>query len=339
MIGRASRASALPLLLLLLSAASAASRATESRPPGVELAVRRLAPGMVAALVDVDGTKLWMLVDTGATRSRIDGRLAARLGLRPQARYPMLGLDGRERLALCAPATIAFPIATARGSSGAGASGVGLPEQIEARVECLAWSAELPVPLGLDGVLGADALTQADVLLDTEAGRVRVAPPGSLRPWIEGETIPASWIGGRPAIAARLVDRGAETSGLLVLDSGADTTLLFGALARRLRAATVGPDERRLTLVSTTGSSVAASSTRLLSLQVGRLELGPHSAVLLPEVVQRDELGVLHAAALGPTLYVLHDGEIVVGARLRHSPAESGLQIAAIGTLELRIAP
>ena len=98
-----------PLLLLLLlldAAAASAGQAWEALAPGAELAVRRPAPGLVAARVSLGGVDVWMLVDTGATRSRIDPRIAARLGLRPRARYPLLGLDGHERLALCGPATI-----------------------------------------------------------------------------------------------------------------------------------------------------------------------------------------------------------------------------------------
>ena len=314
----------LPLLLLVLlldAAASSASDTREPLAPGVELAVRRPAPGMVAARVSLGGEDVWMLVDTGATRSRIDSSIAARLELRPRARYPLLGLDGHERLALCGPATIVL-----------GALG-----GVEAKVDCLAWSNDLAVPLGLDGVLGADALAQADVLLDTESGRMRVAPAGALRPWVEGVAMQALLLAGRPAVAARWSERDSGAAGFLVLDSGADVAILFdGAAAASLSSVPHRESGPRLR-VETTGATITAATIRLLSLQMGSLRLEARNALLLPGAELRDELGVLPVAAFGPTLFALRDGLVVAGARLRLEPREAPLQVAAVA--KLRYAP
>lgn len=286
-----------------------------------------------------------MLVDTGATRSRVDARLAARLGLRAQARYPLLGLDGRERLALCAPATIAFPEADGVGALGKSSSGERVPveveaeieAEIEAKVDCLAWSAALPVPLALDGVLGADALTQADVLLDTEAGRVRVAPAGTLRPWVEGDAMQVHLLAGRPAVAGRWSERDGGSAGFLVLDSGADVAILFDGTAASSRSSAPHRESGPRLRVETTGATITAATTRLLSLQVGSLRLSARNALLLPGAELRDELGVIPVAAFGPTLFALREGLVVVGARLRLEPREGPLQVAAVANL--RYAP
>jgi predicted aspartyl protease len=305
----------LPLFLAFSSAAAAA-------PPGTEVAVRQISPGAVAARVTIAGATVWMLVDSGATRSRISAALARRLALRPTARHVLAGLDGIERSAVC---------------HGPIALGVG---GLELSVDCLSWSDELAVPLGLDGVLGADALAAADVLLDTAAARLRVAPAGTLASWVDGSPIPARLLGGRPAVAVDwAVDRtdGATgPGGYLVLDSGADAPILFGELARSL----IGHRESKRRLeVQTAGRAVEAWTTRLPWLKVGSRKLPWLAAVLLPEVVDRAELGLLPPSLLGPTLLALHDGVVVEGARLRRSPRADSHRLVATNSVAIRLVP
>jgi hypothetical protein len=283
-------------------------------PPGEWVRARTVGPDTLVAQVRVAGATAWMLVDTGATRSRIRADLAARLALRPTARHALTGLDGSERAALCHG-----PIAVEVGAQ-------------ELMIDCLSWSAELPIPLGLDGVLGADALLRADVLLDPSRGLLRIAPPGALGPWTEGARIPAYAIEGRPAIAVRWDDpqtavaadgRAVERSGFLVLDSGTDATILFGDLARSLAQTTT----TRPIFLETAGGTLRASAARSVSLRLAGHAPASISAVLLPRTADREEVGVVPLSALGPVLLSLSDGVVVANARLRRQPTL--IQVAA----------
>jgi hypothetical protein len=313
-----------PLVLAtLLSAlhavsAPAASGNRAGGPPGTDIAVLRVASHAVAARVEIGGHPAWMLVDTGATRSRVDARLAARLALRATARYRLGGLDGAEHDALCHG-----PIPIVAGG-------------LELVVDCLSWSSELPVPLRLDGVLGADALASADVLLDTAAPRLRLAPAGTLASWVDGAAVPAVRLEGRPAVATRWRDGAAEASGYWVLDSGADAPILFGEL---VPGGTHEGTARPRTAVQTSGGLLDARTTRLRWLEVGSRRLPWLETVLLPHVRDRAELGLLPPSLLGPMLLSLRDGIVVGGARLRGSPRGDRVLLAAASGAPSRVHP
>jgi hypothetical protein len=258
-----------------------------------------------------------MLVDTGATRSRIRADLAARLELRPTARHAIQALDGVERTALC-HGPIVLELAG-----------------LELSVECLSWSNDLAIPLGLDGVLGADALAGADFLLEAAAERLRIAPSGSLLPWVDGASLPARIVDGRPAVATKWQSDAPELGGHLILDSGADAPVLFGKLARALSAS---PGARAPVMVRTAGDAVDAWRIRLGSLQVGSRALRRLDTVLLPGVDDRREAGLLPPYLLGPMLFALGDGVVVADARLRGRPRDRAVQVAALAP-PIRLAP
>jgi hypothetical protein len=264
---------------------------------------------------------LQLAIDTGTSRTLVGARAAERLGLRPVRRLAVASPGGENRAGLCGPA----PELRLAG--------------LELALECLGWLPAEPQLAGaedVDGLLGADALvalnpTRAagptgsdarvglDLWIDLRRGRLRVAPAGSLLAWVNGTAVPLETVGRRPAIRGALPRR-ARLGPLLVIDSGANATTLFGDLARRVLARSTA---HRVGRVETATASLEVPVAALEGLHVGGLVLDAGWTALLPGVTVRHEDGVLPLSALselGPVLFAVADGVLVTGARLRAEP-------------------
>jgi hypothetical protein len=185
---------------------------------------------------------------------------------------------------------------------------------------------------GIDGLVGTDALASVDLLLDVPRGRVRLAPAGSLAPWVEGTVLPLEPVGRRVGVRVALPALGGATA-LLVLDSGAGGVVLFGDVARR--AATTAAMRRSAGRLA---SGSADRSVRLVSLGPLRLRglgLDAGTAGLLAAPGPTGEDGLLPLRLLGPVLLDMSGGVLVAHARLRSalSPvtASSVVRAAAAG--------
>ena len=290
-----------PAAAVLLLSISAPLPALE--PPGQALRLERSRGGLAVVAAELGGETLRLALDTGTSRSMIAGGVAARLGLAARARFAVVTAAGPERTALCAG-----PLAVR-------VAGVALA------VDCLGWIPAEPLLAGaedVDGLLGADALSGVDLWIDLGRGRARVAPAGALAPWIEGERLPLQLIERRPAVTIALPELGRGAPARLVLDSGADRTLLFGELARRAARSLGGPGlPGRL---STAAGGAALDTVALGEVRAGAARIDGGHAGLLPAVLDRGEDGLLPLAALGPVLLDLAGGSLVVGARLRARP-------------------
>lgn len=284
--------------------------------PGQEFRFGRSRAGLPVLAAELGGETLRFVLDTGTSRSMIAASVAERLRLPARARFPVAAAAGPERMALCAG-----PLAVRVGG-------------LALAIDCLGWVPEERLLAGaeeVDGLLGADALAAVDLWIDPRRNRIRLAPPGTLAPWVEGERLPVELVELRPAIAVALpgLGRGAERA-RLVIDSGADRTLLFGALARRAaRAPGAAAAAGRLT---TAAGSVGLALLPLGPMRAGgsRFDLG--TAGILPAIADRHEDGLLPLAALGPVLFDLAGGFVLLDARLRSTPdresARGGLEPA-----------
>jgi hypothetical protein len=78
---------------------------------------------------------------------------------------------------------------------------------------------------------------------------------------------------------------------------------------------------------------------RLGTLVVGERALPRPVTVLLPDLDDRREAGLLPPALLGPTLFALRDRVVVPGARLRRTPRAVPFAVAERDTAALWLAP
>jgi len=282
---------------------------TAFEPPGSAVRLDRSRDGLPVLTVELGGETLRAVLDTGTTRSMIAGAAARRLALEPRARFEVATAAGPVRDALCAgPLTLR-------------AAGFDLP------IDCLGWvpgEARLAGAPDADLLLGADALGSIALWLDLDAGRARLAASGALDSWVRGERLAVERIERRPAVAATV----GGTALHLVLDSGADAPLFFGEAARRTAAASRGA--RRRARLETAAGSVTREAIDVGSVRLGGARADVGWGLLLPEVADRREDGLLPLAALGPVLLDLPSGLVVVGARLRSRPeAASGVGVLA----------
>jgi hypothetical protein len=179
----------------------------------------------------------------------------------------------------------------------------------------------LPESAELDGVLGSDLLHGLDVWIDPLAGRLRVDAPGALGGRYAGTTVRLETIAGRPALAIELLDLDRRPVTVrLVVDSGADSVLLFGRLAERLAAAR-GAGLARATGLATAHGAGAVSGVPIGRARCGDAKLRLGAALLLPEVRGRIEDGLVPLDRLGPVLFQLAGERAVLGARPGAAPA------------------
>lgn len=271
---------------------------------GVELTLELSEGGLPVLWIEAPGEIFRFAVDTGTSRTMVSARVAASLGLVPSQRIRLASATGQNQLGLCGPPPRLI------------LAGVDLD------LECLAWvpeEHELAGSPDVDGLLGSDALAGFDLWLDAPRRRARAAPPGSLLAWIEGDSIPLEIIARRPAIRGS-VGKGQRRSPplRLILDSGANATILFGTRARQI----VENPRRPLTpaRVETPAGSRTVQIAELGSLRSGSsaLEIGP--TILLPEVQDRQEDGLLPLGAFGPLLLSVPERLLVHDARWRRTP-------------------
>jgi hypothetical protein len=301
-----SHASVAAAAVLLLAAA----RLPALEPPGSEVALVRSGSRLPVVEVLAGEETLRLAVDTGTSRTVLAAAAAARLRLVPREAFAVAWVGGVVRTGLCASG----PDLRAGG--------------VTLTVPCLGWvpgEYRVADATGIDGILGTDVLASMDVLLDAPHGRVRLAPAGSLLPWVEGMVLPLEPVGRRAGVRVELPALGG-TAALLVLDSGAESVVLFGDLARRA-AATVAV--RRS--VGRLSSGSTGRSVRLVSLgavHVGSLRIAAGTAGLLAVPSSTGEDGLLPLRLLGPVLLDMTAGVLVAGARLRFEPTPIRAAIA-----------
>ena len=292
----------------------APSRASMSPPPGVRVPLVPLAGGWAVG-VEIGGRQLRLLLDTGSSRSYVRREVAVSLDLRPRARFDIVDAAGSS-LGVCAG-----PVPMRIGA-------------FSTSVDCLSWRPK-PVPgeaallpSGIDGILGADAFADGRFLIDPRNGSLTIGGP-ELDPWIEGTEAVSGVSEGRFWIELRPVaDRAGSARALrLVVDSGTDRTLLFGAAARAQGHAAV--DATSALQLRTLSGARSVRAVRLPRLASGEWLLRRGLAVLLPEVEDREEDGVVPLSSLGAVYLDASAGRVVLDARFRAMPRERTTMLAA----------
>lgn len=288
---------------ILVILVATASRLSAIEPPGSEVALVRSGSRLPVVEVLAGDEALRLALDTGSSRTVLSAAAAARLRLVPREAFAVTWVGGAVRTGLCADG----PELRVGGFALA--------------VPCLGWvpgEDRVADTVGIDGLLGTDALASVDLLLDAPRGRARLAPAGSLVPWVEGTALPLEPIGRRVGVRVALPALGG-VSALLVLDSGAGGVVLFGGLARRA-AATVAV--RRS--VGRLASGSVGRSVRLVSLgpvRLGGLDVDAGTAGLLVVPSSTGEDGLLPLRLLGAVLLDMTAGVLVAQARLRSAPS------------------
>jgi hypothetical protein len=132
------------------------------------------------------------------------------------------------------------------------------------------------------GVLGQDVLSRISVTLDFAARRLRIgnAPCGDGDVLVDVERAD-----GRPAIPARVVLPGQQRDGPLVIDSAANTLILFGE----------ADDRSARSDLDTHAGPTAGTRVRAVDVQIGDVALR-RDAFLVRSAVDRIETGLLPAS-------------------------------------------
>lgn len=277
-----------------------------SGPPGESLQLARSRRGLPVVVLQAGLLTLRLGLDTGTSRTLVSAETATRLRLQPKQRLSIGSAGGGSRDGYCG----APPVLHLHG--------------IPLVPDCLGWLPD-EVQLGgaedLDGLLGADLLSQVDLWIDPTRTpvRARLAPPGMLQPWIDGERLSVESIGRRPAIVGHLAGPRWNSSTIrLIVDSGANGLVLFGEAARRTAEASAL--ERMHGTLESVHSRQRVAIVPVTAFDSGGSQFSVPWAGLLPQVVDRIEDGVISLDAFGPVLFDLSNSTIVANARLRSSP-------------------
>jgi predicted aspartyl protease len=185
------------------------------------------------------------LVDSGADRSAVGARLAARLHLPVEATVRLVGMAGTSEV------------------------GTVLVERLTLGNSTLD---QLVVPalserhLGAAGLIGIDALADQRLLLDFEASTVTVQDSRQPAPLISADEIVVT---ARRRKGQLIITR-ASAMGIpiaAVIDTGSDITIGNSALRRRLLGGRRA--ERQVTLISVTGQTVIADVALVPEVRIG----------------------------------------------------------------------
>ncbi len=148
--------------------------------------------------------------------------------------------------------------------------------------------------MGVDGVLGTDALQEQRILFDFAAGEVTVISQGDRAPSVRGIVIRARRRSGRLILTTATIDGVAVD---VVVDTGAQRTVGNAALAVRLarrRGGEVG------LLTSITGETIATRRLAVRRLTIGRLAFDDFAiAIIDSPVFARLDLSNRPAILLG----------------------------------------
>lgn len=299
--------------LALLAPTPPALAAEASSPPAVRLALEAHRGGGWTVAARLDGWPVTLLVDTGSTRTFVRRTIAAALDLKPVARFEIASPLGAA-LGLCA-GDVELELG-------------GWP----VKLDCLGWRADGSddaLPAGVDGLLGWDALAGRSLLIDPAAGELWLGGSG-LAAWVDGVAVPAGRAEGRPWIELT-AQAGTSREAVrlrFVIDSGTDTTLLFGDAAHRLsaRSSSASSLRRMTTLVG----EAARAAVRLPRLRAAGLALAVGPVLLLSEVTDRVEDGLLPLQRVGAVFVDLESEVVLLDARRRSSPRPSGAELEVL---------
>ncbi len=207
--GRGTALADLALWLLVAVACSTDVR-VERAGAASEIALRQSANGLLVPARLGDGPDtLWLILDSGASRTLLDRRIAARLNLHPTSRGTISGVGtGTTPVDIVPNATVELPGVTVA--------------HVDLRL------AALPGPLQTDeprvaGIIGYDLLCGSVVTIDYRRHRLTVTAPAAFHPPVEADILPLTIRGGwsfvhgtlkvpgqRPVDDEFLLDTGAE---------------------------------------------------------------------------------------------------------------------------------
>lgn len=238
-------------LMTLGAAASPIAEAPEPEeiaplPPEARISTTMSATDRMLAAVTIAGAGPYhFIVDTAAERSVISRQIAEELNLRPVGRGRVLSMTNARNIAMVDMPDVSF--------------GLGAPRTMRA----FALDGD---HVGAAGVLGIDALRGQRVVLDFDAGEMRVGPaprraprPGPNDIIVRGRTRYGQLV---------LIDSSAEGVPVdVIIDSGLQVSIGNEALRRLLVGRRHSFD--RIHILSITGETLEADRTRVDNLRIG----------------------------------------------------------------------
>lgn len=256
----------------------------------------RLAGHLPVVRVTVDGAGPFdFALDTGATTTLVDPRLARERGLAVAGVLPVVSASGSQPAPRVRVAQVAV-----------GAADLGAAAPLVLDLAGLRALDRLIV-----GVIGQDVLSRTNVLIDYVARTVTFDPAGSLAREVRGTRVPFEIADGRPVVR---VEASTSRTLRLALDSAADVCLLFERAPGLLARLRVG-HWRPWTIETYLGAKPAAVG-ELVPLQVGTARLAGVTAAIVAasRVERRVEDGLLPLSLLG-AVYFDNQRKVVVIVR------------------------
>ena len=212
------------------------------------------------------------VLDTGAQTNQVEASLAGEIGLAPAFQVPMRTVAGTVPVDGGRVEEVSLGSATASGQL----------------FLFTALDGPHSLSTGIKGVLGQNFLARFDYLLDFANHRLVIGEPAPEG----GNRVDLKTIHGCPAI---------ETSeGTLILDSGANSTILYRSTSAAVDAPTIRTDF----------STVSASPIAGLRLRIAEREYHPANAVSIPKVLPSGD-GLL-PASLFHAVFVSNSGQYAI---------------------------
>lgn len=286
---------ALLSLALTLSAAAATPGETTSK-----VNFTTLHDFMVIVPVTINGAGPFsFLLDTGTSRTMIDGKVAAQLSLPPVAQSIAIGVQGTTSVSLVQAASVSMGgLTVSTLTMTVLPKGAGLPEKVS-------------------GILGEDFLERFDLLLDYRHHVIELqSGDGPLVNTLGGERIPIRLEGmmeGSPVIGRLILSVHAKELGSrdvsLLLDSGANSLILFGG------PQTLGAEamQQNLAIATSVKSSTGVSvySTTIQQLWLGKTLLRNVTAFAPPARSGMDTDGLMPTSAFS-SIFISHSHKFVI---------------------------
>jgi len=219
------------------------------------------------------------IIDTGADRSVISDKVAARLGLVANGQVAIHSMSGLNTVG-------SVTLATLQPAPGVIVRNIETPILSEG-------------DLGAEGLLGVDSLQGQEIVLDFTAKTMEVRPASKRYAPQPKEDHGAIIIYARSRFGQLiLVDSDYHDLPIrVVLDTGGEVSVANSALRRLVHQAGHGYDVQPVSILSVVGKSVPADYSQLDEIHIGKIGL-EHTPVAFADVHPFDRFGLTHQPAM-----------------------------------------
>lgn len=265
--------SALALAAVSPAAAQKRRRGATAREPHNTAPRHRFARGRAALRIPFEPVRnfvfvqarvnnsqpLWFILDTGASASVINTRVAERLGLRATRAERLAGTGGAVKVGMIAGVTFALP-------------GVEVFNQTVGSIPLDDLAPFAGRAIG--GILGYDFIKEFAVVIDYDAKTINLYEPAGYVYKGAGEVVPVGFSNNKPTVKAALILSGHEPfEGTFEIDTGSDEVMLVNAPFVEAHRLNELVSDFRLGNSGGVGGMVRSQTGRVAGVRLGRFTL------------------------------------------------------------------